>query len=78
MATITRRTPATTRAVNFCLDLDALAILDAMAPGRVGAGRLLSELLRREGERRAARPALLDRLRQQAAAGGATPEDRHA
>jgi hypothetical protein len=67
MATITRR-PHGTRAVNFCLDVDALELLYAMVPGHVGIGRLMSELVRKEARERAARPYWVATLRQQAEA----------
>ena len=46
----------------FTLDYDAVALLKAMVPSQKGRGALLSELVRKEAERRAERPELLARL----------------
>jgi hypothetical protein len=62
----------TTRyAVCFNIDPDADRLLRAMLPpGRPGYGALLSELIRKEAERRLSRPQDLERLRQGAGQGG--------
>ena len=50
------------KAVNFTLDLDAVSLLYAMQPNSKGRGALVSELVRKEAERRAERPQLLTTL----------------
>jgi hypothetical protein len=47
---------------NLSLDPDAAALLRAMQPNGKGLGALVSELVRREAESRAQRPALLAAL----------------
>ena len=44
------------------LDYDADQLLRAMQPNSKGLGSLVSELVRKEAERRTARPALLQTL----------------
>jgi hypothetical protein len=41
------------------IDEDAKILLKAMIPGHMGHGRLLSELIRKEAERRTNRPKML-------------------
>ncbi len=48
--------------VCFTIDKDAESLLRAMQPNGKGFGLLLSELIRKEAEHRAERPALLARL----------------
>jgi hypothetical protein len=62
------RAPLGTRrgiAKNFTLDADAVMLLGVLAVGKHAIGRLLSELIRKEAERRAERPQLLAALRQE-------------
>lgn len=51
------------------LDPDANVLLQALCPNRRGSGLFLSELIRREAERREERPRLLAVLRGQTAPG---------
>jgi hypothetical protein len=55
--------------VCFALDEDAHALLRAMITGRYGHGAFFSELVRKEAERRAQRPALLKALKAESLAG---------
>ena len=50
------------KAVNFTLDLDAAVLLYPLQPNSKGIGALVSELIRKEAERRAARPQMLTTL----------------
>ena len=50
------------KAVCFTLDFDAATLLYAMAPSAKRIGVLVSELVRKEAERRAERPTLLKAL----------------
>ena len=52
------------------IDADAQQLLRAMVPGHMGHGKLLSELIRKEAERRVDRPRMLAALA--AAAGEGT------
>jgi hypothetical protein len=54
------------------VDHDANALLRAMAPTSKSYGQLISELIRREAERRTERPAMLEQLRAQAVGGDST------
>ena len=48
--------------VFFTLDFDAMSLLEAMIPSSKARGSFCSELIRKEAERRARRPALLQKL----------------
>jgi hypothetical protein len=50
------------RATCLTLDFDAEALLRAMAPSGKSLGLMVSELIRKEAERRAERPRLLAAL----------------
>jgi hypothetical protein len=50
------------KGVFFTLDFDAIALLAAMVPHSKARGSFCSELIRKEAERRAARPQLLETL----------------
>jgi hypothetical protein len=63
MAAIRRKTYTTTP-LCCSVDVDALELVDAMLGSRVGIGRLISELLRKEAHERLARADQLERLRQ--------------
>jgi hypothetical protein len=52
------------------VDHDAIALLRVLAPTSKGFGQLISELIRREAERRTERPAMLEQLKAQTAANG--------
>jgi len=66
MAAIARKTRTTT-SVTFSLDTDALSLTEAMlGGGRVGIGRLVSELLRREARERVQRAQWVQALERQA------------
>jgi hypothetical protein len=48
--------------LQFIFDHEAAVLLRALSPNKNGQGLLLSELIRREAERRAERPRLLAQL----------------
>ena len=49
---------------SLSLDADALPLLRTMCPNRKSFGLFLSELVRREAERRVERPKMLELLRE--------------